>query len=74
MRIDPAWAFGWGVVTTVTAFLAATGLPAFVDPHVNDVVKQSAVWFAGFSGAIATYCSGYVSDKVGPLVKKPDGQ
>lgn len=74
MKIDPVWAFGWGIVTTVLAFLAATGLPAFIDPHVSDIVKQSASWLTALTGAVTTYCSAFSSAAAGPMTKKPDGE
>ncbi len=69
MKIDPKWSFVWGIVTTALAFLTATGLPAFIDPHINEIVKQSSAWLGGFTGAITTYCAGFSSSESGPLVK-----
>lgn len=69
MQFDPKIAFIWGLVTTALAFLSATGLPPFIDPHISEIVKQGATWLAAFTASATTYVAGFSSDKSGPLTK-----
>ena len=68
MKFDPKWAFIWGLVTTILTFLAATGLPNAVDPHISEIVKSWSTWLAALFAAITTFASGFSSSASGPLV------
>ena len=59
MQFDPKIAFIWGLVTTALRSLFCDGPPPFIDPHISEIVKQGATWFAAFTASVTTYVAGF---------------